>query len=67
MNGQGTLGGYGPGTPQAQTLAIFHELAHDIIKDGKYLIPDDSRDGDLSVKNSVQVRENCGDFIQNGK
>jgi len=67
MLGKGSLGGYSPGTPQAQTLAIFHELAHDIIRNGTYLIPNDAGNSDLSVKNSERVLKECGDFIFKGK
>ena len=65
-SGKGHLGGYPPGLEPAQTLAIFHELAHDIIQNGKYLIPNDGNDPDLSVKNSRLVNEKCGDFIFKG-
>ena len=72
MQGKGTIGGYQPGTEQAQTLAILHELAHNIknAAGNGFLIPNDgpgTKPEDLSQKNTRQIMNVCGKEVFNGK
>ena len=57
----GRIGSYPGGTPQAQTLALLHELAHNIAREGGgYLIPDDGPtkvDGQVKSHHSTAMIE----------
>ena len=71
MTGKGRIAGYGPGTEQAQTAAIFHELAHNIknAAGNGFLIPNDgpgTKEG-LSEKNTALIKKKCGNEIFKGR
>lgn len=62
------LGGVGrflPNTREARVLMLLHELGHVIEADGKWLLPDDGRDAELSRSNTRKVEDVCGDQIRN--
>ena len=65
--GKGQIGTYIAGTYGAQNLAILHELAHNIIKNGKYLIRNDGNDANLSRDNTNEVLKHCSDEVFNAK
>lgn len=55
--------GYPAGSPMIRNLIIFHELAHDILRNGSPLIPndDDRTPGGIerSEQNSILIRKQC--------
>lgn len=59
--GKVRIGTYPPGSQQAQTLALLHELAHNIAREGgEYLIPDDGPtnvDGQVKSHHSTAMIE----------
>jgi hypothetical protein len=61
--GKGSIGSYAAGSYAAQNSAILHELAHNIIMDGKYLILNDGGDSSQSSTNTTTIIANCGDEI----
>ena len=59
------VGSFPPNTREARVLILLHELAHLMVsRDGKWLIPDDGNNADLSRKNSLTVETRCGDQIK---
>lgn len=50
--GKGNIGGYTAGSYGAQNAALLHELAHNILRDRKYLIPNDGHNANLSSDNT---------------
>lgn len=44
---------------------LLHELGHAVEVDGKWLLPDDGRDEELSRRNTQKIEEVCGDQIRN--
>ena len=71
MQGKGQIAGYKPGSPQAQTAAILHELAHNIknAAGNGFLIPNDdprtTKEG-LSQENTALIKKICGKEIFDG-
>lgn len=58
------IGLFAPGTREARTLMLFHELAHLMkTKEGKWLIPDDGNNEELSSKNTSTVAAQCNSHI----
>ena len=59
------MGSFRPNTREARVLILLHELAH-LIKgtDGKWLIPDDGNDAQLSRSNTLTVESKCGQQIR---
>jgi len=59
------MGSFRPNTREARALILLHELAH-LIKgrDGKWLIPDDGNDAQLSRSNTMTVESKCGQQIR---
>src|SRR6267143_187359 len=55
------MGSFGPNTREARVLILLHELAH-LIKgrDGRWLIPDDGSDAQLSRSNTLTVEPSAG-------
>lgn len=54
------IGSFRPNTREARVLILLHELAH-LIKgtDGKWLIPDDGGDAELSRSNTLTIESKC--------
>lgn len=60
------VGSFRPNTRAARALILLHELAHLIRgRDGRWLIPDDGTDPQLSRQNTSQVESRCGRQIRN--
>jgi hypothetical protein len=59
------MGSFQPNTREARVLILLHELAH-LIKgrDGKWLIPADGSDAQLSRSNTGIVESKCGQQIR---
>ena len=59
------MGSFRPNTREARVLILLHELAH-LIKgrDGRWLIPDDGNDAQLSRSNTLTVESKCGQQIR---
>jgi hypothetical protein len=59
------MGSFLPNTREARVLILLHELAH-LIKgrDGRWLIPDDGSDAQLSRSNTWTVESKCGQQIR---
>lgn len=58
------VGSYKPATREARALMLLHELGHLVTTDdGKWLLPNDGSDEDLSRRNSTKVEEKCGKEI----
>jgi hypothetical protein len=59
------VGSFLPNTREARVLILLHELAH-LIKgsDGKWLIPDDGSNSELSTRNTRTVESKCGQAIR---
>jgi hypothetical protein len=59
------IGRFPPDTREARVLMLLHELAH-LIKgtDGRWLIPDDGSDAQLSSINTQTVECKCGENIR---
>jgi hypothetical protein len=59
------MGSFRPNTREARVLILLHELAH-MIKgtDGRWLIPDDGNDAQLSRSNTLTVQSKCGQQIR---
>jgi RHS repeat-associated protein len=70
MQGKGKIAGYNPGTEQAQTAALLHELAHNIknAAGNGFLIPNDGpgTKAGLSPKNTELIRKKCSEEIFKG-
>jgi len=62
MRGVGT---FPPNTREVRVLMLLHELGHVVEVDGKWLLPDDGLDADLSRSNTRKVENVCGDQIRN--
>src|SRR5437773_435447 len=71
MLGKGSIAGYRPGSEQAQTAAILHELAHNIknAAGNGFLIPNDGpgTKAGLSQDNTALIVSKCSNEIFNGK
>ena len=59
------IGRFQPNTREARVLMLLHELGHMVEADGKWLLPDDGRDAELSRINTRKVEDACGDQIRN--
>jgi hypothetical protein len=59
------VGSFKPNTKEVRVLMFLHELGH-VMKgqDGKWLLPDDGKDEDLSRRNSQKIEKVCGDEIR---
>jgi hypothetical protein len=59
------IGRFPPDTREARVLMLLHELAH-LIKgtDGRWLIPDDGGDAQLSRSNTLTIESKCGEHIR---
>ncbi len=59
------VGSFAPDTREVRVLILLHELAH-LIKgaDGNWLLPDDGKDQDLSIRNSKKIEAVCGEQIR---
>jgi hypothetical protein len=58
------VGSYEPATREARALMLLHELGHLVTADdGKWLLPNDGGDEDLSRRNSSKIEEICGKDI----
>jgi hypothetical protein len=59
------IGSFEADTREVRVLMLLHELAH-LMKgaDGNWLLPDDGRDQDISVRNSKKIEAVCGDKIR---
>ena len=59
------MGSFRPNTREARVLMLLHELAH-LIKgtDGRWLIPDDGNDAQLSRSNTLTVESKCEQQIR---
>lgn len=59
------VGSFQADTREVRALMLLHELGH-LIKgpNGEWLLPDDGKDQDLSMKNSRKVEEVCGEQIR---
>lgn len=54
------VGRFDPGTREARTLMLLHELGHLIQgPDGQWLLPDDGKDEELSLENSRKIEHEC--------
>ena len=60
------VGSFEPNTKEARVLILLHELGH-VVKgsDGRWLLPDDGKDEELSRANSYKVQDVCDKQIQN--
>ena len=59
------VGSFLPNTRKARVLMLLHELAHLIAgPDGRWLIPDDGNNQELSRKNTLLVEARCRDQIK---
>lgn len=61
INGVGT---FPPNTREVRVLMLLHELGHVVEADGKWLLPDDGRDVELSRSNTRKVEDVCGGQIR---
>lgn len=60
------VGSFRPNTRQARILILLHEMAHLIRgRDGRWLIPDDGHDPQLSRQNTSHIETRCGKQIRN--
>jgi hypothetical protein len=59
------VGTFQPNTREVRVLMLLHELGHVVEADGKWLLPDDGRDVELSRKNTRKIENVCGDQIRN--
>ncbi|HEY6230259.1 MAG TPA: hypothetical protein VIW64_03255 [Pyrinomonadaceae bacterium] len=58
------LGSFQANTRQVRVLMFLHELGHAIKgDDGKWLLPDDGKDDELSRRNSQKIEDVCGEQI----
>jgi hypothetical protein len=59
------VGSFRPNSREVRVLILLHELAH-LIKgaDGKWLVPDDGKDDDISRANSQKIEDLCGSEIR---
>jgi hypothetical protein len=59
------IGSFQPNTQEVRVLILLHELGH-VMKgtDGKWLLPDDGKNEELSRNNSRKIEEVCGDQIK---
>jgi hypothetical protein len=59
------MGSFRPNTREVRVLILLHELAH-LIKgsDGRWLIPDDGTDAQLSRANTLTIESKCGQQIR---
>lgn len=59
------VGSFEPNTDEARMLIFLHELGH-LVRgpDGKWLLPNDGNDENLSRNNTAKVEEVCGDEIK---
>ena len=57
------IGGFRPNSREVRILILLHELAHLILRDGQWLIPDDGHNPELSAKNTAVVSAACGKEI----
>ncbi|HWN12164.1 MAG TPA: hypothetical protein VNO50_23270 [Pyrinomonadaceae bacterium] len=53
------VGRYHANTREARVLMLLHELGHVIEADGKWLLPDDGRDADVSRSNTRRIEDAC--------
>lgn len=53
------VGSYQPNTREARVLMLLHELGHAVEENGKWLLPDDGRDADLSRSNTRRIEDVC--------
>ena len=59
------IGSFLPNTREARALILLHELAHMIVgQNGKWLVPDDGHNPQLSRLNTFAVEEKCGGEIR---
>ncbi len=61
INGVGT---FPANTREVRVLMLLHELGHVVEADGKWLLPDDGLDADLSRSNTRKVENVCGSQIR---
>ncbi|HEX8071821.1 MAG TPA: hypothetical protein VF546_17875 [Pyrinomonadaceae bacterium] len=60
------VGSFEGNTRAARVLILLHELAHLIRRpDGRWLIPNDGKDNDLSERNTALVEAACGAELKN--
>jgi len=58
------VGTYQPATKEVRVLMLLHELGHTVKTDeGKWLLPNDGEDEELSRRNSMKVEQVCGEEI----
>jgi hypothetical protein len=58
------VGTYKPATREVRVLMLLHELGHAVTTDdGKWLLPNDGNDEDLSRSNSMKIETMCGKEI----
>jgi hypothetical protein len=59
------IGTFEPNTKQARVLMLLHELGH-VMKgtDGKWLLPDDGKNEDMSRANSYKIEDVCNDQLR---
>ena len=61
------VGRFGPNTEEARVAILLHELGHLVrTSENKWLLPDDGRNVELSLKNTERVLEACADDIKAG-
>jgi len=59
------VGTFQPNTREARVLMFLHELGHVVqVEEGKWLLPDDGRDEELSRKNTRTIEGICGSEIR---
>jgi hypothetical protein len=60
------VGTFQPNTREVRVLMLLHELGHVVqTEEGKWVLPDDGNDQDLSRKNTRTVESVCGGEIRN--
>lgn len=59
------VGRFQPNTRGARVLMLLHELGHIVQAEGKWLLPDDGHDADLSRSNTRRIEDVCGREIRN--
>ncbi len=59
------VGSFQPNTREARVLMLLHELGHVVEANGKWLLPDDGRDEDLSRSNTRRIEDACKRQIRN--
>lgn len=60
-----TVGRFQPNTREARVLMLLHELGHIVETEGKWLLPDDGHDAELSRSNTRKIEDVCGRQIRN--